>query len=76
MKINDKEYPIVGDICMDMAIVKIDDSIKLHDEVIIYDDISKRCKELGVSAYQLFTSVTNRVPRVYKENDNFTEIKY
>lgn len=76
VKINDKEYPIVGDICMDMAIVKIDDSIKLHDEVIIYDDISKRCKELGVSAYQLFTSVTNRVPRVYKENDNFTEIKY
>lgn len=76
VKINDKEYPIVGDICMDMAIVKIDDSVKLHDEVIIYDNISKRCKELGVSAYQLFTSVTNRVPRVYKENDNFTEIKY
>ncbi|MCI9585548.1 MAG: alanine racemase [Bacilli bacterium] len=76
VKINDKEYPIVGDICMDMAIVKIDDSVKLNDEVIIYDNISKRCKELGVSAYQLFTSVTNRVPRVYKENDNFTEIKY
>ncbi len=76
VKINGKEYPIIGELGMDMTTVMIDDSVKLHDEVIIYDDISKRCKELGVSAYQLFTSVTNRVPRVYKENDNFTEIKY
>lgn len=76
VKINNKEYPIVGDICMDMAMVKIDDSVKLHDEVVIYDNISKRSKELGVSAYQLFTSITTRVPRVYKEEDKITEIKY
>ena len=76
VKINNKEYPIVGDICMDMTMIKIDNSVKLHDEVVIYDDISKRAKELGVSAYQLLTSVTNRVPRVYKKEDNFTEIKY
>lgn len=76
VKIGGKEYPIIGEIGMDMTSIMIDDSVKLHDEVIIYDNISKRTKELGVSAYQLFTSVTNRVPRVYKENDNFTEIKY
>jgi len=76
VKINDKEYPIIGEIGMDMTTVLIDDTVKLHDEVIIYDNISKRTKELGVSAYQLFTSVTNRVPRVYKENDKITEIKY
>ncbi len=76
VKINNKEYPIVGDICMDMTMIKIDNSVKLHDEVVIYDDISKRAKELGVSAYQLLTSVTNRVPRVYKKEDKFTEIKY
>jgi len=76
VKINNKEYPIIGELGMDMTSVKIDDSIKLHDEVIIYDNISKRSKELGVSAYQLFTSITNRVPRIYKEDDKFTEIKY
>lgn len=76
VKINDKEYPIIGEIGMDMTTVIIDDSINLHDEVIIYDNISKRTKELGISAYGLFTSVTNRVPRVYKENDKMTEIKY
>ncbi len=76
VKIGGKEYPIIGELGMDMTTVMIDDSVKLHDEVIIYDNISKRTKELGVSAYQLFTSVTNRVPRVYKEEDKFTEIKY
>lgn len=76
VKINDKEYPIIGELGMDMTTVMIDDSVKLHDEVIIYDNISKRTKDLGVSAYQLFTSITNRVPRVYKEDDSFTEIKY
>lgn len=76
VKISGKEYPIIGELGMDMTTVMIDDSVKLHDEVIIYDNISKRCKELGVSAYQLFTSITNRVPRVYKDEDNVTEIKY
>lgn len=76
VKINDKEYPIIGELGMDMTTVMIDDSVNLHDEVIIYDNISKRSKELGVSAYQLFTSVTTRVPRLYKEDDKYTEIKY
>ncbi len=76
VKIGNKEYPIIGELGMDMTTVKIDDSVKLHDEVIIYDNISKKTKELGISAYQLFTSVTNRVPRVYKENEKITEIKY
>ena len=76
VKINNKEYQIIGEIGMDMAAIKIDDSIKLHDHVIIFDDAKKKAKELGISAYQLFTSITNRVPRIYKEDDKLTEIKY
>ncbi len=74
--INDKEYPIIGEIGMDMTAVLIDDSVKLYDEVIIYKNIRKRSQELGISAYQLFISITNRVPRVYIEDNKETEIKY
>ena len=76
VQINGKNYQLIGEVGMDMTAVIIDDSIKLHDHVIIFDDPKKKAHELGISAYQLFTSITSRVPRVYKENDQFTEIKY
>lgn len=76
VKINNKEYELIGEVGMDMTAVKIDDSVKLHDHVIIFDDAKKKAHELGISAYQLFTSITSRVPRVYKEDGKFTEIKY
>lgn len=72
IKINDKSYEVIGEIGMDMISVKVDESVRINDEVILYDDIKKNSKELGVSAYTLLTSITNRVPRVY----NKTEIKY
>jgi alanine racemase len=74
--IKNKKYPVIGQIGMDMITVKIDKNIKIGDEVIIYDNIKKCSKELGLSAYQLFTSITTRVPRVYIENGKKTEIKY
>jgi len=74
--INDKNYPIIGEIGMDMTAVLIDDSVNLYDEVIIYKDIKKKAKELNISAYQLFTSITTRVPRIYIEDDKKVEINY
>ena len=76
VQINNKEYQIIGEIGMDMTTIKIDDSVKLKDHVIIFDDAKKKSNELGISAYQLFTSITNRVPRIYTEDDKLTEIKY
>ena len=74
--INNKNYPIIGEIGMDMTTVLIDDSVNLYDEVIIYKDVKKRAKELNISAYQLFTSITTRVPRIYIEKNKKTEINY
>ena len=76
VKINNKNYKIIGEVGMDMTAIKIDDSVKLKDHVIIFDDAKKKSKELGISAYQLFTSITTRVPRVYDEDGKLTEIKY
>lgn len=74
--INNKKYQIIGEIGMDMTAIKIDDSVKLKSHVIIFDDAKQKSKELGISAYQLLTGITTRVPRVYEEDGKLTEIKY
>lgn len=76
VSINNKLCKIVGDICMDMITVQVDDTVKLHDTVEIFGknipikDVSKRTKS---NAYHILTSITTRVPRLYSDN---TEIKY
>lgn len=74
--INNKKYPVIGEIGMDMITVRINEDVKLGDDVIIYDDIRKCSRMLRMSAYQLFISVTNRVPRVYIKDGKQEEIKY
>lgn len=76
VRINEGKYEIVGGIGMDMTIIKIDETVQLHDMVILYDDIREASSYIGINAYRLLTSVTNRVPRIYKEGDKYTEIKY
>ncbi len=74
--INNGKYEIVGGIGMDMTIVKIDETVSLHDKVVLYDNITEASTHIGINAYKLLTSVTNRVPRIYKEGDKYTEINY
>jgi len=70
VSINNKLYEIIGDICMDMIQVKIDNSIKLNDRVEIFGDnisikdVSRRTKS---NAYHILTGITTRVPRLYED---------
>lgn len=76
VSINNKLYEIVGSICMDMTMIKVDDSVNEHDIVEIFGNniaLKDVCKRSGLSAYKLLTSITNRVPRIYEDNK---EIKY
>ncbi len=65
--INDKSYKIVGNICMDMLFVKVDDTVKVGDKVVIIKDI-KHIKEianyLDTIPYEVICSIGKRVPRV------------
>ena len=76
VSINNKQYEIVGDICMDMIQVHVDKTIKLNDKVELFGnnikikDVSLRT---NTNAYQILTNITTRVPRIYSDN---TEIKY
>jgi len=74
--INEGKYEIVGGIGMDMISVKIDENVSLHDKVVLYDNITEASTYMGINAYKLLASVTNRVPRIYKEGNKYTEIKY
>lgn len=67
--IHNKAYPIIGKICMDQCMIKVDDSIKLLDTVEVisesrtYDDIEK---ETGIMPYIIMTTLSTRVARIYK----------
>lgn len=76
VSINNKKYELVGDICMDMIMVHVDETIKLHDTVEIFGNnisIKDVSRETNSNAYHILTGITTRVPRVYSDN---TEIKY
>lgn len=67
--IKDREYKIVGNICMDMLFVKVDDNVEVHDEVYILKDIDhiyEVSDYLDTIPYEVICSVGKRVPRVYK----------
>ena len=67
--INDKKYPIVGNICMDMLFVKIDESVKIDDEVILLKDnehIKYTADYLDTIVYEVMCSISKRVPRIYR----------
>ena len=66
--INNRPYKIVGNICMDMLFVKVDDQVKVGDKVTIIKDINhikEIAKHLDTITYEVICSIAKRVPRVY-----------
>lgn len=77
--INNKTYDIIGDICMDMLMVKVDKSVKKKDVACLFGSelpVRKVCNETGISSYRLLTGISNRVPRIYIENGKEKEMRY
>ncbi len=69
VKIKNKLAPIVGNICMDLTMIDITGiSAKEGDEVIIFDEehsVSKLADSLQTIPYEILTSISQRVKRVY-----------
>ena len=66
--INNKPYKIIGNICMDMLFVKVDDSIKLFDKVEIIKDnnqITEIAEQLDTIEYEILCNISKRIPRIY-----------
>ena len=77
VEINGKLYSVVGDICMDMITVKVDDLVSVGDTVTLVGGdllpVKKVCSECGINSYTLFTGITPRVPRVYIDGEKRIE---
>jgi len=69
--INNKEYRVVGNVCMDMLFVEIDDEVKVYDEVLILKDIDhieRVAKHLNTIPYEVICSIAKRIPRKFDKN--------
>ena len=72
VEMNSKKFKIVGIICMDACFIKIDDSIKIGDTATLFgglisiDDVAKRSNTIN---YEVITSISSRVPRIYISKD-------
>lgn len=70
------EFDVVGTICMDQCMIKIDKDIdiKIDDEVIIFSEsenqsVEKIAKDLGTINYEVLCMISRRVERVYMERN-------
>ena len=67
--INGKYAPIIGNICMDMCMINLNDiEAKVGDRVVIFGEenpVEKMAKTLDTIPYEIFTSVSQRIKRVY-----------
>ena len=67
--VNGQKAPYVGNICMDVCMIDVTDiSCKEGDKVVIFGDdlpVTVLSDVLGTIPYEILTSVSNRVKRIY-----------
>lgn len=71
VEINGDLYPIIGRICMDQCMIKIDDNINIGDKVNLINDIitvEDVARDLETIGYEIVCSISDRVPRIYFKN--------
>ena len=69
--INGRKYPIIGNICMDMLFVKVDDSVSVHDKVYVIKDVDhiiRIANHLHTTTHEVLCNISKRVPRIYKDD--------
>lgn len=62
-------YPIVGRICMDQMMVRVDENVQVHDKVEIFGkniSLAQMAKELQTIPYEITCLVSERVERIYE----------
>lgn len=67
--INGHYYPVVGRVCMDQCMVKVDGTVKPHDDVEIFGShisLARMAKELNTIPYEIICLISPRVERKYE----------
>jgi len=73
ISVKGKQAPIIGNVCMDMCMIDVTHipNAQIGDEVIIFGDapsVIDLANCLETIPYEVFTSVSNRVKRIYFRN--------
>ena len=53
---NDKECEIVGNVCMDVCFVQVDNSVSVGDRVVVVQDATAFANQLGTIEYEILTN--------------------
>jgi len=67
--INNQKYPIVGNVCMDMLFVRVDNNVNVGDVVVIIKDnehVMEIANHLKTISYEVICSIGKRIQRIYK----------
>ncbi|WP_443625884.1 alanine racemase, partial [Catenibacterium sp.] len=68
--INGHYYPVVGRVCMDQCMVKVDENVKPGDDVEIFGEhisLAKMAKEINTIPYEIICLISPRVERIYEK---------
>ncbi|MFV0480114.1 MAG: alanine racemase [Anaerorhabdus sp.] len=74
--INNTLVPLVGQICMDQCMVKLPQHYPLGTEVEFFGkhiDVTQVAKEIGTIPYEILTGLSERLPRLYLENNTIIQ---
>jgi alanine racemase len=70
VEINGKAFSIVGRVCMDQSMVRVDETVNVGDVVHLLNDrftIDMAANDLKTINYEVVCCISDRVPRVYKK---------
>lgn len=66
--INNIKYSQIGNICMDLMMIKVDKKVRIGDEVLLFNselELQNIAKLANTITYEILTSISDRVKRVY-----------
>lgn len=80
VNVNGQQCEVIGRVCMDQTMVKIPDTVKVGDKVILLDNhvdteqsVEALAKQQNTINYEVLCNLSRRLPRIYHIEDN-TEI--
>ena len=68
---------IVGRVCMDQMMVRVDENVKIGDQVEIFGEhisLESMAKDLDTISYEVLCLISKRVPRVYVQDGQVKEL--
>lgn len=71
--INNKAYEIVGNICMDQMMIRVDQHVALYDQVEVFGNhttITDIANKRNTINYEVLTTISSRVPRIYINSED------